>query len=36
MKDFDSLWQAEKPENLLAYPRIKEKFVIVIQEKWTT
>ncbi|XP_065904616.1 ELMO domain-containing protein 2-like [Dysidea avara] len=36
MREFDSLWQTEKPENILAYPRVREKFLIMIREKWTT
>ena len=27
MQEFDEFWQQEKPENLLAYPSIREKFV---------
>ena len=34
MKDFDGFWQQEKPENLLAYPSVREKFVKHISTKW--
>ena len=34
MKEFDGFWQEEKPENLLAYPSVREKFVKHISTKW--
>ena len=36
MKEFDGFWQQEKPENLLAYPSVREKFVKHISTKWKT
>ena len=35
MKEFDGFWQQEKPENLLAYPSVREKFAKHISIKWT-
>jgi len=36
MKEFDGFWQQEKPENLLAYPSVREKFAKHISVKWNT
>ena len=36
MKEFDGFWQQEKPENLLAYPSVREKFVKHTFTKWST